>query len=64
MLVAPAAEMRVIQVAVQSLTVGEHQTVWNALFAGSIIAALIPIMLVLPFQRYYIQGIVGSGIKE
>jgi ABC-type glycerol-3-phosphate transport system permease component len=27
-------------------------------------AAIVPILLILPFQRYYVRGITGSGLKE
>lgn len=63
LLVAPDPALRVIQVAV-SYAYEEHQTLWNQLLAGSVIAAIVPILLVLPFQRYYVSGLVGSGVKE
>jgi len=63
LLVAPDPKLRVVQVAV-SYAYEEHRTLWNQLLAGSVIAALVPIMLVLPFQRYYVSGLVGSGLKE
>lgn len=62
LLVAPQPEFRVVQVAV-SYAYEEHQTLWNVLMAGSTFAALVPILLVLPFQRYYVSGLVG-GLKE
>jgi len=63
LVVAPGKDLRLVQVAI-SLSVQEHQTLWNELMAGSMIAALIPILLILPFQRHYVQGITGSGLKE
>lgn len=63
LLVAPKPEYRVIQVAV-SAAIQERRTVWNELLAGSIVAAIVPILLILPFQRYYVSGITGSGLKE
>lgn len=62
LLVAPQEELRVVQVAV-SYAYEEHQTLWNVLMAGSILAAMVPILLVLPFQRYYVSGLVGSGLR-
>ena len=41
----------------------QHSTKWSAMYAASIITALIPLGLFLPFQKYYIQGIANSGIK-
>ena len=47
-----------------SNAVGQFQTLWNELLAGSMLAAIVPILLLLPFQRYYIQAITSSGLKE
>lgn len=63
LLVAPREQFRVVQVAV-SFQQEEYQTLWSQLLAGSMMAAIVPIILVLPFQRYYIQGVTGTGIKE
>lgn len=62
LLVAPRQELRVVQVAI-SLAVEQHRTRWNELLAGSMIAALVPILLVMPFQRYYVQAITGTGLE-
>ena len=62
LLVAPDAKFRVVQVAV-SYAYEEHTTNWDLLLAGSTFAALVPILLVLPFQRLYVSGLVG-GLKE
>ena len=63
LLVAPRADLRVVQVEIAN-AVGQYSTLWNQLLAGSILAAIVPILLLLPFQRYYIQGIMTSGMKE
>lgn len=63
LLVAPRPELRVVQVDVAA-SVGQYQTLWNQLLAGANLAALVPILLLLPFQRYYIQAITSSGIRE
>ena len=57
------AEFRDDQVAI-SLSIGQYQVLWNQLMAGAMIAALIPILLILPFQKYYISGLAGTGSKE
>jgi len=62
LLVAPKADLRVVQVAV-AMAEQDNQTLWNELLAGALIAAIVPIILVLPFQRYYIQGVSGTGLK-
>ena len=63
LLVAPRPELRVVQVEISN-AVGEYQTLWNELLAGSMLAAIVPILLLLPFQRYYIQAITSSGLKD
>ena len=63
LLVAPRPDLRVVQVDV-SMAVGQYTTLWNELLAGANVAAVVPILLLLPFQRYYISGIMSSGIKE
>ena len=59
---APAPDLRVVQVAV-SLAVESRQTIWNELMAGAILAAIVPILLIFPFQRYYVRSIASTGIK-
>ncbi len=61
LLVAPRKELRVVQVEI-SLAIGQYGTIWNELLAGSMIAAIVPILLVIPFQRYYVQAITGTGL--
>ncbi|WP_240763124.1 carbohydrate ABC transporter permease [Paenibacillus thalictri] len=56
-------DYKVIQVALSDFTT-EFATIWNELYAGSIIAVIIPVLLLLPLQRYFIQGVTGTGIKE
>ena len=63
LLVAPRPELRVIQVEISN-NVGQFQTLWNELLAGSMLAAIVPILLMLPFQRYYVSAITSSGLKE
>lgn len=63
LLVAPRPELRVVQVEISN-AVGQYQTLWNELLGGSMLAAIIPILLLLPFQRYYISAITTSGLKE
>ncbi|MCY4022138.1 MAG: carbohydrate ABC transporter permease [Anaerolineaceae bacterium] len=63
LLVAPRPELRLVQVAI-STAVEEHRTRWNEQLAGSMLAAIVPILLLLPFQRYYIQAVTSSGLKD
>lgn len=55
-------QYKVIQVALSDFEL-EHYTLWNELFAATIIAAAIPLVLLLPLQRYYVQSVAGTGIK-
>lgn len=55
-------QYKVIQVALSDFEL-EHYTLWNELFAATIIAAVIPLVLLLPLQRYYVQSVAGTGIK-
>jgi ABC-type glycerol-3-phosphate transport system permease component len=63
LLVARSRNFRMIQTALAA-TKTEHETLWSVLYAGSMIAAIIPLFLFLPFQKYFVQGYIGSGIKE
>ena len=63
LLVAPHPDLRVVQVEIAN-SIGEYQTLWNELLAGSMLAAVVPIVLLLPSQRYFIQAITSSGLKD
>lgn len=62
LLAMPAQQFKVIQVGMASFQ-EQYTTAWNELFGVAVITAFIPILLLLPLQRYYIQGLAGSGIK-
>jgi multiple sugar transport system permease protein len=53
---------KVVQVALSDFQL-QYQTLWDQLFAASIVAAVIPLLLLLPFQRYYVRSVVGTGLK-
>ena len=63
LLVAPTPELRVVQVAVSIIGVEQQISLWEQMFASSTLAMLVPVLLILPFQRYYVGGILGSGLK-
>lgn len=63
LLVAPSPELRVVQVAVSIIGVEQQVNLWEQMFASSTLAMLVPVLLILPFQRYYVGGILGSGLK-
>lgn len=62
LLVARSKDIQTIQIALSSFKM-ERQTLWSCLYAGSLLSALIPLFMFLPFQRYFVQGITSSGIK-
>jgi multiple sugar transport system permease protein len=53
---------KVIQVALSDFQL-QYQTLWDQLFAASIVAAVIPLFLLLPLQRYYVRSVIGTGLK-
>lgn len=59
---APAPEVRVIQLAIASF-VTEVEILWDLTFAASTIATVPVVVLFLLLQRYYVAGIVRSGLK-
>jgi len=63
LLVAPDPELRVVQVAVSIIGIEQQVSLWEQMFASSTLAMLVPVLLILPFQRYYVGGILGSGLK-
>ncbi len=52
----------VIQIALANLQ-QQHGTEWTQIFAASTLAAMVPLLLLLPLQRFYVQGLVRSGVK-
>ena len=53
---------KVVQVALGDFQL-QFQTLWDQLFAASVVAAAIPLLILLPLQRYYVRSLVGTGIK-
>jgi multiple sugar transport system permease protein len=62
LIIAPSPEMRVIQVAIASF-VTEAYTAWDLTFAATTLATLPVIIMFIFLQRYYVQGMMMSGIK-
>jgi multiple sugar transport system permease protein len=62
LIAAPAAEKRVVQVAIASF-VTEVQTRWDLTFAASTMATIPIVVIFLILQRYYVQGVIMSGLK-
>ncbi|AKG34737.1 carbohydrate ABC transporter permease [Paenibacillus durus] len=56
-------QYKVIQVALSDF-ITEYGTYWNEMFAAAMLSVVIPVMLLIPLQRYYVQGIANTGSKE
>jgi len=62
LLVARSDKLKMLQVALADFQL-ENGTMWAELFAGITISMLIPCLILIPFQKYYIRGISSSGTK-
>ena len=62
LLVTRSPDMRTIQVALAYFK-DENETYWSFIYAAATISTLAPILLFLPLQKYFVQGITSSGIK-
>jgi len=47
-----------------SLFVGQYQTRWGPLFAGSLLATIPPLIIFILLQRYFIKGLTSGAVKE
>ncbi len=47
-----------------SLFIGQYQTRWGPLFAGSVLSTLPPLIIFMILQRYFISGLVSGAVKE
>ena len=63
LLVARSDKLTMLQVALTDFQL-ENGTMWAELFAGITISMLIPCMILIPFQKYYIRGTSSSGMKD
>jgi multiple sugar transport system permease protein len=55
--------LKVIQVAISDFN-GEFDIRWGAIFAATAIAIAIPAGILIPLQKYYVQGVSSTGLKE
>ncbi|MCD7907161.1 MAG: carbohydrate ABC transporter permease [Clostridium sp.] len=62
LLVARSDKLKMLQVALADFQL-ENGTMWAELFAGITISMVIPCLILIPFQKYYIRGISSSGTK-
>lgn len=56
-------EYKLIQVALSDF-VTDIMTYWNEMFAAVVLSIIVPVILLLPLQRYYVEGIANTGSKE
>jgi multiple sugar transport system permease protein len=62
LVVTNSTDLRVVQVAIA--TFGQAGvTEWDKVFAGLSLAAVVPIVLFMAFQRYYARGIATTGLR-
>lgn len=62
LIVTNSPEVRVLQIGISNLS-GQDAIFWDDLFAAVALAAIVPIILFIIFQRYYAQGISTTGLK-
>ena len=62
LIAANSVDMRVIQIAISNMS-QEYVVFWSQIFAASSVAVVIPALLIIPLQHYYVQGIASFGIK-
>ena len=62
LLIAPDPAMKVAPVAIAQFA-GEHGVDFGAIFAGAVMTALVPLLVLLFFQRYFTQSLSASGLK-
>jgi multiple sugar transport system permease protein/putative chitobiose transport system permease protein len=60
---ASSRECKVIQVSIAEFT-GENYIDWSLIYSATTLAILIPAVILVPLQKYFIQGVAGTGIKE
>jgi putative chitobiose transport system permease protein len=63
LLIAPDPSMRVAPVAIAQFA-GEHGVDFGLVFAGAVMTAVVPLLVLLFFQRYFTQSLAATGGKE
>jgi putative chitobiose transport system permease protein len=62
LLIAPDPAKKVAPVAIAQFA-GEHGVDFGGIFAGSVVTAGVPLLVLLFFQRYFTQSVSASGLK-
>ena len=63
LLIAPDPDYRVVSVAIADFA-GQYDVDYGQMFAGTLFAALLPMLVLLVFQGYFTASIASSGSKE
>lgn len=62
LIIGMSKDMQVIQTSLGSFQ-QERGTLWSCLYAATAISSVIPLVIFLPLQKYYVEGITSSGVK-
>jgi multiple sugar transport system permease protein/putative chitobiose transport system permease protein len=62
LLIAPDPSMKVAPVAIAQFA-GQYGVDFGRIFAGSVLTAIVPLIVLLFFQRYFTQSVATSGVK-
>jgi ABC-type glycerol-3-phosphate transport system permease component len=62
LLIAPDPSKKVAPVAIAQFA-GEHGVDFGGIFAGAVVTAMVPLLVLLFFQRYFTESITGSAVK-
>ncbi len=63
LLVTNSPQYQMVQVALSTLQ-GEYVTRWNDIFAGTVVATIIPTVLLLFLQPYYVRTIARTRLVD
>lgn len=63
LLVTNSPNYEMVQVALSTFQ-GEHVTRWDDIFAGTVVATIVPLVLLLALQRYYVRTIARTGLVD
>ncbi len=63
LIIAPSPTMKVAPIAIADLA-GEAEIDFGAMFAGALLTAALPLILLLVFQRQFTNSLASSGTKE
>ena len=62
-LVTRSKDMYTVQLALSNFST-QYTKNWDQIFAGSIVAFLLPVAIIMPLQKFFSAGLTSSGIKE